>query len=317
MNEKKVRLSTVICLIIIFILIMCLGGMYVYYNFVPKKSINNTNDETNTNANNNIENIDSNDNKESKVTYLDINSQEVEKLYNYILKFNYYDEILVYQANKVTYSNIDNQLKLLTAFANLDESQAEKVKATDYTGVVDDNGNSYKYLYKKEVVEQKVKEIFGEDATVIHENCAPYDGYNRNYENGIYTCYEYEGGGDVPWSSSTNQLIKAETDENNIYIYDTYIHMVEVENIIDDVNHGGTYDIYATSDRKILIAEKVDLEKEGVYEGFEDDMTFDEFEETYMKNLSNILENQEKTFKHTFTKDINGNYYWVSTEIVD
>lgn len=43
-------------------------------------------------------------------------------------------------------------------------------------------------------------------------------------------------------------------------------------------------------------------------------MTFDEFKGTYMKNLSNILDNKEKTFKHTFSKDTNGNYNWVSTE---
>lgn len=53
-----------------------------------------------------------------------------------------------------------------------------------------------------------------------------------------------------------------------IYIYDTYVHMVKAENIINGVRHAGTYDIYATSDRKLLIAEKVDLENEGLYEGF-------------------------------------------------
>lgn len=314
MSEKKVSLGTVICLIIIFILIMCLAGMYVYYNFVPRENINN---ETNINESNNTENNDNINDKEQQITSLDINNQLVEKLYSYILKFNYYDETLVYQDNKVTYSNIDNQLKLLTAFANLDKSQAEKVKATDYTGVVEDDGNSYKYLYKKEVVEQKVKEIFGEDATVIHENCAPHDGYNRNYENGIYTCYAYAGGGDVPWSWSRNQLIKAETDGNNIYIYDIYLHMVEVDNIIDGINHGGTFDIYATSDRKITIANKIDLEEKGVYAGTEN-LAGEEHDKKYMSNISNILgEDKIRTFKHTFTKDTNGNYNWVSTEIVD
>ena len=115
MSEKKVSLGTVICLIIIFILIMCLAGMYVYYNFVPRVNVNN---EININENNNIENNDNINDKEQQITSLDINNQLVEKLYSYILKFNYYDETLVYQANKVTYSSLDNQLKLLTAFEN-------------------------------------------------------------------------------------------------------------------------------------------------------------------------------------------------------
>lgn len=320
MSEKKVSLGTVICLIIIFILIMCLAGMYVYYNFIPRENVNN---EININENNNIENNDNINDKEQQITSLDINNQLVEKLYSYILKFNYYDETLVYQANKVTYSSIDNQLKLLTAFENLDESQAEKVKVEKndpqygFISGVEDDGNVYKYVYKKELIEQKVKEIFGADATVIHENCAPHDGYNRDYKNGLYTCYQYEGGGDVPWSMSKTQLIKAETDGNNIYVYDIYLHMVEVDNIINGINHYGTFDIYATSDRKITIANKIDLEEKGVYAGTEN-LAGEEHDKKYMSNILNVLgEDKIKTFKHTFTKDTNGNYNWVSTEIVD
>lgn len=310
MNEKKVSLGTVICIVIIFILIIVLGAMYVYYNYIPRKDINNM-----VNTNEDAENL--NVNNMQSTTDLDINSKLVEKLYKYILKFNYYDETLVYQVDKVTTANLDNQIKLLTAFENLDESEAKKVKTTDLTGVADEDGNSYKYLYKKEVVEQKVKEIFGVDATVIHENCSPYDGHSRIYENGIYTCYDYAGGGDVPWSESRNQLVKAETDGNNIYLYDNYLHMVRVDNIINGVDYGGTVDIYATSDRKILMAKKFNLEENGAYDGT-DNLTQDEFAKVYINNISKSLgENLVKTYKHTFTKDTNGNYYWVSTEIVD
>lgn len=316
MSENKVNLGTVICIVIIFILIMVLGAMYVYYNYIPRQDINNTNNIANTNKDTENLNVNNNNNIQS-MTALDINNQLVENLYKYILKFNYYDETLVYQVNKVTESNLDNQIKLLTAFENLDESEAKKVKTTDYTGVVDEDGNSYKYLYKKEVVEQKVKEIFGADATVIHENCSPYDGHSRIYENGIYTCYDYAGGGDVPWSESRSQLVKAETDGNNIYLYDNYLHMVRVDNIINGIDYGGTVDIYATSDRKILIAKKFNLEENGAYDGT-DNLTADEFGKVYMNNISKSLgENLVKTYKHTFTKDTNGNYYWVSTEIVD
>ena len=312
MSEKKVSLGTVICIFIIFILIMLIGVMHVYYNYVPRKNIDNANNRVNINQNDvNI------DNNIQAITRLDISSELVQNLYKYILKFNYYDETLVYQENKVTEDNLDNQIKLLTAFENLSISEAKKVKTTDYTGVVDEDGNSYKYLYDKEVVEEKVKEIFGEDATVIHENCSPYDGHSRIYENGIYTCYDYAGGGDVPWSESRSQLAKAESDKNNIYLYDNYLHMVRVDNIINGIDYGGIVDIYATSDRKISIAKKFNLEENGAYNGT-DNLTADEFGKVYMNNILNSLgENAIKTYKHTFTKDANGKYYWVSTEIVD
>ena len=116
---------------------------------------------------------------------------------------------------------------------------------------------------------------------------------------------------------SRTQLIKAETDGNNIYVYDIYLHMVEVDNIINGINHYGTFDIYATSDRKITIANRIDLEKKGVYTGTQE-LTGDEYDKKYMSNISNILgKDKIKTFKHTFTKDTNGNYNWVSTERVD
>ena len=308
MKERKITLGTLLCVIIIFVLIMALGAMYVYYNFTPKENHSNLgNVPSSENINNEIEN------KEPVITELDIDSELAKKLYKYILKFNYYDETLVYQDEKVTYSNVDNKLKLLTTFENLDESQAEKVKATEYTGVEEEDGNSYKYIYTKETVEEKLKEIFGKNATVEHENCSPHDGYNRLYENGTYTCYEYAGGGDVPWSSSVSNLVKAETVGNNVYLYDNYIHLVEAES----TETGIEYDIYATSDRKISIAKGINLEEEGIYQGTEE-LSDDEYLQVYMNNLSNIVgKDKIKTFKHTFSKNDNGNYFWVSSEIVE
>lgn len=311
---------------IIFILIIALILMYVHYNYISDNNKSNIEDTTNIN---NINTNTESSNNQTIIKSLDIDSQQVEQLYKYILKLNYHHEILVYQENKVTHNNIDNQLKLLTIFDNLDENQAQKVKVDDDTIVLeedgnlcehfytkDENGSAYQYLYTKEIVEAKAKEIFGENATVVHENCSPYAGYMRSYKDGIYTCFSYQGGGDTPWSSSQNILLKAETDGNNIYLYDTYIHLVSVDNIKNGVNRLGTYNIYATSDRKISIAEKVDLEEKGVYEGTKNLSEY-AYEAKYINNLLNIIDNKNKTFKHTFSKDSNGNYYWVSTEIVD
>lgn len=50
MSEKKVTLGTVICIIIIFILIMCLVGMWYYYNHI--KTVDNTAQFDNNNLTN-------------------------------------------------------------------------------------------------------------------------------------------------------------------------------------------------------------------------------------------------------------------------
>ena len=64
MSEKKVSLGTVICLIIIFILIMCLAGMWYYYNHIKVVDNDIKNNEIELNNNDlNDENIVQNDQK--------------------------------------------------------------------------------------------------------------------------------------------------------------------------------------------------------------------------------------------------------------
>jgi len=310
-KERKVRISTVIFILVILVLVLGIVGMWYYYNNIANVSKDNEKPPLSDNKST-IED----DTEVSEIKALNINDKIVTELYDSIVKINYYEETLVYQKNKVTLSNIDNQLKLLTIFQNLKEEDGQKVKATEYTGVIEDDGNSYKYLYTKETVEEKAKEIFGQTATVRHEDCSPWDGYSRIYENGVYTCFAYAGGGDVPWSMSIAFLLKAESEGDYIYIYDNYIHMVEVANIVNGVYYSGTYDLYATSDRQMVIFKNINLRDEGVYEGTSN-LSSEEFNKTYKENLFKICGDKLKTFKHTFKKDDNGNYCWISTEIAD
>ena len=66
MSEKKVSSGTVICLIIIFILIMCLAGMWYYYNHIKVVDNNETNEIISSEAgdvledNENLNQIESN-----------------------------------------------------------------------------------------------------------------------------------------------------------------------------------------------------------------------------------------------------------------
>ena len=93
-----------------------------------------------------------------------------------------------------------------------------------------------------------------------------------------------------------SQLTKASQDGDTIYLYDKYIFAAQVP----EVDNSGVYKTptyYYTSSSKTNLIEKV-----------EEDVSLDE----------NIILSKygEKTqqYKHTFKKDANGNYYWVSTE---
>ncbi|MBR5227624.1 MAG: hypothetical protein IKV94_03205 [Clostridia bacterium] len=208
------------------------------------------------------------------------------KLYNYILKLNINGEKQVYQSQKVTNKNVDNEIKLLTIFENLELSDAQKVKTDEPAVRVDADGNAYKYVYSKELVMNKAKEIFGEDVTLVHKGFFIGNSNKVVYSDGQYSSYMLStGSGPVAWENSYHEIVKAEKDNDNIYIYDKYLHVVRN-------NENNTYNIYSSSDRIGLIAEGVSLDK------------------------INSYKNEAKTYKHTFTKNKDGNYYWVSTEMM-
>ena len=77
-----------------------------------KKRLTNKDEEQNTN----------------KLETLNTDSDLVKKLYNYVAKFSYYDELIAYQSEKVTEKNMNNSLKLLTVFNNLGENEATRVE---------------------------------------------------------------------------------------------------------------------------------------------------------------------------------------------
>lgn len=251
------------------------------------------------------ENIVSEDilNKEGQLpeNELSINSEIVQNLYKYILDYNYYKELLVYRNEKVDLTNIDNQLILLTVIQNIDEEEAIQEKT--YTDKFE-----HKHLfYSKETIGNKAKQIFGPDVKIKHEDTSPWDGTACLYRNDMYEYFDYEGGGGRPWQTSESNLIKAEQDENNIYIYDKYLHIVERDHIINYTNYAGYYDVYEASDRKIKLLDNINFEKEGFYDDKYDDVSKIDVIEEY-------LEKETPLYKHTFRKAEDESYYWYSTE---
>ena len=103
---------------------------------------------------------------------------------------------------------------------------------------------------------------------------------------------------------STSEIISAEQNGNELYIYDKYVH------IYGDVS-STSYDIYDSSDKSLKIAENVSLEKI-VNNATSSSGTYSS--KAIINNLENITNNKIKTFKHTFKQNSDGSYYWYSTE---
>jgi len=273
------------------------------------------NTKTEINENNKEQSTDNAQNVENTVKEINVDSKKVQNLYSYIEKFNYYEEELVYKTNKVELKDVSNQLKLLTVFSNLTEDDATE-EYLHYSEIYPE-GNSH-LIYSKEVVENKAKEIYGPNVKITHENASPYDSYTREYVNGSYDCYSYEGGGDVPWSSSFSAILMAEESSDKLYIYDRYVHIVEVEDIrTDGINYGGSYNIFTATDRKEQLAKKLNLEDSGYYNNVSEGLTENQRKNILIDKINSYVDGGIKTFKHTFEKDKNGNYYWVSTEPVE
>ena len=232
--------------------------------------------------------------EKTSVEELDVNSELVKKLYEYILKDNDGSELIAYQNKKVTKDNLGNNVILMTVFENMSNEYADEVKKENRNGI-----EATHYYFDKDKVEKKAMELFGKDVKVQHQNCSYNLAEEIIYKDGKYDRYKFQGGGDYIWSDSTEKIVKVEEDENGLYIYDEYVH------IIRHPDNSNEYDIYNASDRKVKLASNVKLEKL---------IGNDYNKDQILKNAKEITNNKIITFKHTFIKNSDGNYYWYSTE---
>ena len=317
MKEKKSNLP--ILFLIIAIIIIIIMGLFIYKLYNDKMSMSNSIEELNDKINKigeaDVQEESQNKNEEQdKLETLNTDSDLVKKLYDYVAKFSYYDELIAYQSEKVTEKNMNNSLKLLTVFNNLGENDATRV---EYKYESEEIPKREHIIYAKDVVENKAKEIFGKDVKIVHQDASPYDSHTIKYENGEYDSYDYEGGGSVPWENSINFLISAEKDNTGtIYIYDKYVHLVEVDNIKEDgTNMAGSYDIYTSSDKKEKLASKVDFNEKNIYPDADNiDVESVQWNKTYIQNIEKYLGKELTTYKHTYKQNSDGTYYWYSTE---
>lgn len=229
---------------------------------------------------------------------LDINSEEVKKLYNYILKENSEIETYAYQSKKITVNELDNDTKLCTVLSNLEDKDADDKKTIQ--GVA---GKLNQFFYNQSTIDKKVNEIFGTKVNLKYksiDDIATMTDYT--YENNQYVKSEIQqGGGDYP-AHTVEYIVKAEKDNDELMIYDKFCYLCD--------NQDAAYDIYNGSDKNEVFAKRISGEK--IY--FQVHDRDEKLNKKVIDNIEKIVGKQVLTYKHTFKKNSDGNYYWYSTE---
>lgn len=296
----KIRLSTVILLFIILILIIAIIGIVFYYqntinnntNLIENKIIKG-NTQINSNESLDKENsVDKfNNTNEKIIKKIDTNDELIQKLYSYIPAIDYKIEKNAYQDKKVTLSELKNDFILRVAFTKLSLKNEEKQKISNEYDV-----DSGWYSFDANILQNKVKELYGEKANIPNQDFDDGAGKSCSYNNGIYNVMS--GGGTNEGLIPVSKIVESYSQNDEIYIITknaTFVFTAE--------NEKGS--LYTDSTLKNKIKDYKD-EKYITMDG--------------NKIVEDIIKNDEKTminYKHTFKKDTNENYYWISTEPIN
>ena len=305
----KVRLSTVILCFIIFILVIAMAGMYFYYNKQDdsnkietkvEETINNNIEKKETIANNINENTVITNNT-SKTEELDINSELVKKLYNYVpLLGNDSPKFAnAYQDNKITIDNMDEKYMIAYAFEKLELSGTDKLPYENEDGTKLDPSTGW-YCFYPTLLRNKEKEMYGKDIadqSVVYGNGTTYLTYN----NGKYF-YSSGGNGGNEWHMGIKNIEKSYKQSDLLYIEDKYLTLEEK---YDENNNMTNYKLYTSANCSKL----VEIVDNTIAKKIEKLMG-----EEIATEIINNYNAKMKKYKHTFKKNSDGSYYWYSTE---
>ena len=214
---------------------------------------------------------------------LDSNSELVKELYGYV-----YDDGIIngfscsMYREKMTSSMYSDDEKFLMAINELLTHDFLNRNITESDDMYDF------YDYSENAVISKIYKMFGINYNKIYSN----ENINISYNEGKYRVAVFsEGDGDGEGEWSARKFLKAEIfDENTINIYDNYIFTYGYDN----------EQWFATSTRTIPLPRKEYIEWDNDTQDFE-------FTE----------KNKLPIYKHTFKKNTDGTYYWVSTELTN
>lgn len=160
--------------------------------------------------------------------------------------------------------------------------------------------------FDMESIQKMSKQIFNEELK-IEKHSYEMDGFALVYNEDGY--YWLPRGGVGTLDHANYNIVKAEKINNNIYIYENYMAVLEDTETVSPT-------LYTALDKKQKI--KPTKELESVW-----DLTIEEKDGDNYKYILDTKKAKEEygiilpIYKHTFKQSENGNYYWVSTELTN
>lgn len=246
-------------------------------------------------------------------TQLDINSELVKDLHSKVLKFNnIYDfssdeDYSFYKDKKITVNDLTNTEKVIAVIQYLEENNygtkielaklnQETLKQLTMYVPPEYEGPVYGEVYDANILKSGLKLVFGDNAKIewfsFDNNCA----VAHDFIDGKYYKYVYPGGGYGYRKYGCSKIEKAIQDGEYIYVYDKFIYAEDF--VAEDYMK-----YYANSAKTSVIATS------------NIDYGADALNIVYSDNLISKYEDKLNTYKHTFKKNSDGEYYWISTEI--
>ncbi|MCL1851876.1 MAG: hypothetical protein FWF88_02455 [Peptococcaceae bacterium] len=225
---------------------------------------------------------------------LDIQSELVQNLYSYIdvqsIARHRGGEENIYQSTKTTIDSLTNTYKLLSVFHQMEPQSYP-----------DRERECLVAHFQVEEVDEKLREMYGERASVVPEELRyfgrehPHNVHVVMYKEGVYEILIAGPSDNEPQLFSWNQLVKAEREDDCIFLYTNYAFFVY------SPGEGPNPD-------KILFQAYGSSNREAIFAAGETD---------YFWPPNDFDYTLAPTYKSTFVKASNGSHYWVSTELVE
>lgn len=286
-KKIKIGLSTIF-LIIAIILIIIMGVLLYIQKIESDKQIAELH----------------NKNQELHIETIDINEEQIQELYSIVKMHNFgTEEENFYRKSKVTIDDLNNRFKMLAVFNQCFLRHLD-VDNHLIRGWGDISVEDFNFV---------LHDIFGPTATIEHQNLlnASMEFFYNENENTYVSEINSKTNGLLPNVNNYSKLIFAEKINDTIYLYDKFIQITGLSAYPECEEIG----VYATSNTEIIIDSNLTQEElssiVNKYDMLDSGPTINnyEFEGLYEKYKEKIL-----TYKHTFKKDIDGNYYWISSE---
>ncbi|MBR1385827.1 MAG: hypothetical protein IJ568_03235 [Bacilli bacterium] len=288
-NEKKIEKDKNILMILLCVVCIILSVIILMYKSYLFKG----NDKTNV--------------SEEKIEENKLDDKFLQELINQIpnssdnINLEFYSP---YQNEITTIDDVPYDVIVATSLSKIDKNTFVPQNKEDYYCYVDDGECDYYISF--EDLKNNISLLYDiSDEITLDKNyidgingerCYLYDGNYGCTHNIKYSTFN----GDI--GSDHHRIYDYSVVANRLFIYEDYFniryYIAESESLI-------SFEVYKYSNQNTLMVNKEFMLKDYLSKKLDyDDILFDELSDNLTK------------FKHTFIKDDNGNYKWVSTEPV-